>query len=146
MFMLLMLLPGMLFMYTQVQAEAAGLSGNTPDKRTTVLDISIHQPDVEACFDDVSIADIRGQSDWIRVYPNPSPGIFTLELDIQQEGQTIQIFVYDLVGKIVHQTTENPDGDRFSRNLDISFLKNGMYFIHVMGRDHTGVKQIIINQ
>ena len=110
----------------------------------TYIEIGIYQPNVEDCYE-TSVPDKGMEHDWIKIYPNPNPGLFTLELNLQQPGINLIIQIYDITGKLVFQTRETPDRSHFHKELDAGHLQKGVYFIRIMGKDRVGVKQIIIN-
>ena len=110
----------------------------------TYVDIGIHQPNVEDCFE-TSIFELDKDSDWIDIYPNPSPGQFTLELTLRYTGVAISITMYDATGRKVFEGTEFPEGNHIRKNLNVGDLPKGIYFIRIKGKDRVGVKQIIIN-
>lgn len=63
----------------------------------------------------------------LRIYPNPSEGLFTIECDI--EG-TMEIAVRDAAGKLVLN-------DTYSGNyqLDLSGMENGYYIVHLTDKN-----------
>ncbi len=110
----------------------------------TYIDIGIYQPNVEDCYE-MSVPYTGMEHDWIKIYPNPNSGLFTLELNLQQPGKNLLIHVYDITGKLVFQIRETPDESHFRKELDVSYFQKGVYFIRITGKDRVGVKQIIIN-
>lgn len=60
----------------------------------------------------------------IKIYPNPSHGIFTLELPQQFHSQ---IIIFDAVGRIVHEETAI---DR--HYIDLSNMEKGMYYARII--------------
>lgn len=77
----------------------------------------------------------------IRVYPNPSEGLFTVKLNNYQVNEDVSLQVVDISGKIVH-------GEQFTRadmrlglkKLNLMHLEKGYYFIVVSspGKKLTG--------
>lgn len=65
------------------------------------------------------------QSDFFKLYPNPSKGTFTISTPTMAEEKFIEI--YDVAGKMV--ASEKRTG--FSNEFDFSALKSGYYFVHV---------------
>ncbi len=110
----------------------------------TYIDIGISQPNVEDCFD-TSITPTETGEDFFRIFPNPNPGLFTLELSTQAVGESLNIFVYDVSGKRVYHARKVYDVSPFSKELDLSFLGRGIYFIRVVDKNTASVKQLIIN-
>lgn len=74
----------------------------------------------------------------ISIYPNPSTGIFTLEINIESPKEVI---VYDILGNIVYSVsnvlTKYPQ-------LDLSSKSNGIYFVKVISGDIIKVNRIIL--
>lgn len=78
----------------------------------------------------------------LSVYPNPSSGTVNVDLTLKEDGK-INIEVYDILGKKVLEgnlTTENvlSSGVHLQR-LDLSNLKNGLYFMELIFVSSKGV-------
>ncbi len=70
----------------------------------------------------------------IKIYPNPSQGIFTLDLNNLVEGKyTIQ--VTDISGRLMLSRKVNVSGARFSERLNMQEFADGIYFCNVIGPD-----------
>lgn len=116
-------------------------------KRTSnifYIDIGILQPNVEECYETL-VPDNDMEQYWIKIYPNPNPGQFTLELNLHQPDKSLAIHIYDITGKVVFESVEATEGNLFRKELNVSNLQKGIYFIRITGKDRVGVKQIIIN-
>lgn len=87
----------------------------------------------------VETGGIRGldtyQNGFIRIYPNPSNGVFTVALISKQFGDSPKLKIYNAYGQVVH--IEN----LFKRSVSLSKeslnLSSGMYFVKVEG-NHIG--------
>jgi uncharacterized delta-60 repeat protein/uncharacterized repeat protein (TIGR01451 family) len=75
-----------------------------------------------------------------RIYPNPSQGIFTIELfnDIQQ----FNISVFDISGRVIK--TRKIESSNYE--LDLSDQANGIYFISISTEKGNYVNKLIKNQ
>lgn len=72
-------------------------------------------------------------SDNIKVYPNPATDILNIE-DQQKELQNSEIEIRNTLGQVVLTTI-------FSNQIDISNLKNGVYFLSVKNKNYKIIKQ-----
>jgi hypothetical protein len=82
--------------------------------------------DTSACWNSTVVAIEEVWGDEIRGYPNPNHGEFTLEfgrpLDI------VEIFVYDLTGKMVYKMHVQ---DQATTSLNLHYLSKGVYAVEV---------------
>jgi len=82
---------------------------------------------------------------WISLFPNPNTGQFTIELSLMPSENSLWLTVLDPTGRVVHRVHENAQGETFTKELNLSFLSKGIYYIHVQGNQRTGVRKLIIN-
>ncbi len=76
----------------------------------------------------------------IKLWPNPSKGIFNIYVD---RAQGIQVSVTDVYGKIIlEEKTFN--GDVFSKQYDFSSLAKGVYLVSVQSNQSKFTNKIII--
>jgi hypothetical protein len=74
----------------------------------------------------------------VKVYPNPNNGRFILGL-INFEGNT-RVAITNTLGTIVYQTIIN----NARTELDLSYLKKGLYFVNVKNGETTKTNKIIV--
>jgi len=67
----------------------------------------------------------------LSVYPNPNNGMFQIALS-NFSGKTPQLAVYDLLGNVVFQSSENVAGNLFLKDVDLSSYSTGMYIVRVV--------------
>lgn len=77
---------------------------------------------ITAC--NVGIRQIKG-TDMLRVYPNPSNGLFTAEIPATTQG--VVITITDILGKVVE--TRITDNQSQKMNFDLSNLPSGSYIL-----------------
>lgn len=90
-----------------------------------------------------SINDIGNSEDLI-VSPNPSDGIFTIQLNSNCCSK-IKIEVYDLLGKNVYLSTNKKVSPNFKQTINLSNIKSGLYILKVSGLYNTFFRKIIID-
>ncbi|MCB9235634.1 MAG: T9SS type A sorting domain-containing protein [Bacteroidia bacterium] len=69
-------------------------------------------------------------SEYFRVYPNPSSGIFTLEANLHQQFD-MKVRVYSLLGEEVWYRNEGKAGQNFQREIDLTHVAKGTYFLEI---------------
>lgn len=76
----------------------------------------------------------------LHIYPNPSEGIFTLDI-LSGKNQVYQIEVMDVHGKVV-RTMQTTRSNLISKQMNLSDLSHGIYFLRITGDDDSVMKQI----
>lgn len=125
-------------------AEASEAKNPTRKSRKVFLEVEISQPNVDDCYSGTSVPLQQTPENWVNLYPNPNQGFFNLEVSGLFEGEKLVITVFDLSGKKIHQLSEQAYHEKFSRELNMSFLRKGMYFVHIQTDRKMKVKQLII--
>ncbi|WP_027419957.1 T9SS type A sorting domain-containing protein [Crocinitomix catalasitica] len=80
----------------------------------------------------------------LNIYPNPSKGVFNINLD-NFKGENIQLEVHNRLGAIVHREVigaNNPDG-YLQREIDLTDVADGMYFVKIISENNTATRPII---
>ena len=77
----------------------------------------------------------------IAIYPNPSKGIFNIEMG-SILPKTIE--VYDLTGKIVYSKKDFSNSSDLI-TLDLSAISNGIYFVKIAAENQSVTKRILKN-
>ena len=79
----------------------------------------------------------------ISVYPNPSSGIFTIQMDNGKLPiNNCQLSIYNLLGENVYErTTKN---EKLSTTIDLSKQETGIYFLQMKSGNKSFSKKIVI--
>lgn len=75
----------------------------------------------------------------LKVFPNPTNGVFTIQSD---NNQNIEFTITDVLGKQIYQTHVISKG---SNKIDASSLSKGVYLLKFEMDEKQGVKRLIIN-
>ena len=76
----------------------------------------------------------------IKVYPNPTDGVFVLELNGFELLENIQIEIYSMTGEKVLSTDVRGGG---KYNLSLSGKPCGIYLVKVISDTNSGIARII---
>jgi hypothetical protein len=90
-----------------------------------------------------SIISLTTTSAQITVKPNPNNGQFTL-VSNGALGANTNISIYDAIGKLVHQATEDLSGKVSSVDFNLSSLGKGVYFIIINDGSSTVNQKLIV--
>ncbi len=90
-------------------------------------------------IDDTGIEDELDNMN-ISIYPNPTQGVFTLEIDGPNAGFKLEIM--NVNGQMI--TGEYINADKFSKQYDVSHLARGVYYIRLVNDDMTITRKLII--
>ena len=78
----------------------------------------------------------------VEVYPNPSAGLFQVQISNAQRG-SVQLRVSDALGRTVHSQTINKSTAPLLLPLDLSKLSNGVYQLHLALPDGSTVTRLL---
>ncbi len=108
-------------------------SGACPSKTTPAISILVKS---------VGLSDIENNSIDFDVYPNPSKGTFTLDLNLES-GKSVDMQMVNMLGKTIYTKTSL----NAKTQINLSNIENGTYIIILKDGDKiVGKKQIIINK
>jgi hypothetical protein len=80
----------------------------------------------------------------VNVYPNPNDGVFTIETSIEQ-NTSLNIVMTNMLGEVV-KTIDNTDFQgEYKKQVDISEMPAGIYFVMVKAGTEMQVKRIVKN-
>jgi hypothetical protein len=82
--------------------------------------------------------------DQLRISPNPSDGIFTIQMKIEQEG-TASIKVVSSVNSVVFEERNLRITGDFTKTIDLGDLPDGIYFLSVETGTSTFIRKLILN-
>ena len=98
----------------------------------------------------VEIKDCTGIDEYsqavgIRLFPNPTNGIFNLELESLAKLQA-SIKVMSVSGILVYEKTNIEINGQYSQQLDLSTLSSGIYTVFIVGDDFVVNKKIVLRK
>ncbi|QIL77211.1 reprolysin-like metallopeptidase [Hymenobacter sp. HDW8] len=78
----------------------------------------------------------------VEVFPNPSTGVFQLEVHNQQSGP-IRVLVTDAIGRIIRQETVAKSIALLQYHLDLRSLSRGVYYLRLTMPQGTSVTRLL---
>ena len=80
----------------------------------------------------------------VKVYPNPSKGIFTVEIEEIANGKDAKTLeVIDIMGRSIFQKHIETSGGKHYEIIDISGQATGQYFLRITGKNGDEVQKVI---
>ncbi|MEZ7886470.1 MAG: choice-of-anchor J domain-containing protein [Flavobacteriales bacterium] len=129
-----------LFDYEGMQVYIAFNHHNSSNQFQIRLDDVLYPTTLEECEILVSLAEIGDEFVELKIFPNPSQGIFTLE---NSDSRIEEIIVFGATGI---QVWNQQYSDRSqSQRVDLSNLSKGVYTMKVKTNEYTTSKRVIIN-
>ena len=81
----------------------------------------------------------------IKIYPNPTKGVVTINFDKNTIYESISIKVFDIIGKLIYEN-KNLEIINNSLNINLENSNNGVYFITIQNKEIITSKKLIINK
>ena len=129
-----------LFDYEGMQVYIAFNHHNSSNQFQIRLDDVLYPTTLEECEILVSLAEIGDEFVELKIFPNPSQGIFTLE---NSDSRIEEIIVFGATGiKVWNQQYSDRSQ---SQRVDLSNLSKGVYTMKVKTDEYTTSKRVIIN-
>jgi Pregnancy-associated plasma protein-A/Secretion system C-terminal sorting domain len=93
-------------------------------------------------IDDVKIEDLGStvsnieveNGSFFTVYPNPTSGLFVVEIDLEKVENLLEISLYDMLGRLI-ETKKVADIKRDQIYFDLSGKEPGMYILNLKGEN-----------
>ncbi|MEX2380523.1 MAG: T9SS type A sorting domain-containing protein, partial [Vicingaceae bacterium] len=76
------------------------------------------------------------------IYPNPSNGLFTMNLNTKQ-AENFNLIVRDVQGKLIYEEGISVNG-AYRKDIDLSGLAKGVYYLHIQNDVTSKVEKLII--
>lgn len=81
----------------------------------------------------------------LQLYPNPSDGVFSINIQNAGNGNFV-LDVIDITGKIVYTEINNSANENFNKVIQLTELKNGIYFLRITSEKYSAQQRFIIKK
>jgi len=101
-------------------------------------------------IDDLSIQGITAVEEYsvlpesVSIYPVPSTGWVNLSMQMKESIDELQVVILNLTGQLMLAETFNYPQERFSTQLDLNSLPDGIYLMRLSAGYQTIVKKVIL--
>ena len=95
-------------------------------------------------FDGIVSVNEEYTSSTVGVYPNPTSGVFTLNINDEAATEFV-VNIYNVTGALVSSTTFALNGGVLNENIDLSSYVNGIYMIRISTGNDVITQKIIKN-
>jgi len=82
----------------------------------------------------------------LAVYPNPASNNFTIDITIEENIETAQIQVVNMMGQVVANVNATVDGGLLNHTINATDLAAGMYLVKVTTESNEYSTQVVINK
>lgn len=86
----------------------------------------------------------RGLTSMIRVFPNPSEGIFTIQGLSQVYGDNAEVIILNPLGQVVYQKIALPEEIRSDLIIDTGIRESGVYFLRIRVSEQLFSQKLIV--
>ena len=121
--------------------SATATSGNLTVKGHNSCGDGIVSANYPIYISSVGIVDIASSMN-LNIYPNPTNGIFTIDINGINSNMDMQI--YNIQGKIIRNEKLNNDNSTYTREIDLSTYPKGIYFVKLINTNFTKVAKVIL--
>jgi hypothetical protein len=91
-----------------------------------------------------SVKNLAASAGHITVYPNPSSGVFTVTLSMAKGAEAVSLTVVNTLGQEINTETYYNVPNVFTRQLDLSSLAKGVYFLKLTSDNGTLYNKLVI--
>ncbi|MFI5222329.1 MAG: T9SS type A sorting domain-containing protein, partial [Bacteroidia bacterium] len=114
--------------------------------------VSVVQRSIDGCYSDTGVYNVfvkpaagideATSINSLRIFPNPSSGIFTVELNA--EARNVEFEVTDILGRTIYRSQLESGSGIFKSNIDLNPQGKGIYFLKVSAGNSFKVSKITV--
>jgi len=131
-----------------ITVDSTGVGVGTGTYSVTVTDVNgcTGSDQISITFDPCVGIDENPDFDAsLTVYPNPNNGNFTLEL-FAETNDIIDLKIYSSLSIMVYKEEQIRVDGEYSKNIDLTNLANGVYYLILENQNNRSVRRIVIQK
>ena len=105
------------------------------------VNLNVSQAGIENCFTNVNT---NFNLENIKVFPNPTNGLFSIELNNLESGCNLQVVICNIKGQKVFSEKNTLNESSFKRQIDLSDFPAGTYLMNISVKDKYYTAEIIL--
>jgi hypothetical protein len=82
----------------------------------------------------------------VSIYPNPSKGVFKLNIEHEGSAADVKVTVFDVLGKTIYSSSDKKSDVSYQQEIDLQNMPNGMYFVQIQEGDMVVTKRVLKSQ
>ncbi|WP_237144744.1 T9SS type A sorting domain-containing protein [Pontibacter pamirensis] len=79
----------------------------------------------------------------VAIYPNPSTGVFTVELS-NLDTRKVELRIMNVIGNEILRETLTSDDVQFKRTVDLSSFSKGLYYVKIEADNYSTVRRVVV--
>jgi hypothetical protein len=88
---------------------------------------------------------IKNNADLVSIYPNPSKGVFNIDINSLHANSDNNYTLYNLTGNVILKKNIESISEKFADKIDLSTYPDGMYFVKVSIDNNISTIKLIKN-
>jgi hypothetical protein len=99
--------------------------------------------DTSACVNVVITSITSNSAQVVSIYPNPSNGLFTLNINNAVSNQVV-ISILDLQGKVVYSESDKNVSAQYNKQINLTDLAKGIYYVKLNIGSEVQIQKLIV--
>jgi len=144
--------PNTIYTYTDVhpmntkKTSLYHIGIDNPGSCTPLRTLAINYNSSKSNSGNITLTSVPEISDFTNctVFPNPSSGVFTVNMTLSQNTQNLSLKVINELGQEVYEQSYSRIAGQFTRELNLSDLAKGVYFLKISSDQGNVYKKIVL--
>ncbi|WP_246000585.1 T9SS type A sorting domain-containing protein [Pontibacter diazotrophicus] len=79
----------------------------------------------------------------VAIYPNPSTGVFTVELN-NLDTRKVELRIMNVIGNEILRETLTSDDVQFKKTVDLNSFAKGLYYVKIEADNYSTVRRVVV--
>jgi hypothetical protein len=114
----------------------------TVHSQITYIDVYISQPNIEDCITNI---ETNFEKEEINVFPNPTEGIITINIEDVQISGMLDVSIYNIKGQIIYTNKIKLHEPKSKLQIDLTEHPPGSYLINISTKENQFRANLILD-